>query len=255
MSRASAADRGGVRAASGRPGDPAGPGRPVDHPARDRPDGRARARRGAAGRQGAGRLPGRPSGALRPAPGRDRPRSRTARTLAELWTDVLEPGVQQGELDAVGGHPVQRRVVRDHPDAAAAAARRRRRQRPHLRARRRPGRTTGQPRPARRAGPAGPRRDRPGHVQPPLRAPRAARVRDLTAPAGRGPGLDRRASWPSAEAAAVRLRGAARRPAADAGTRPGPSWSGGIRGRPASCTTSSRPGPGSPGTASAPAAR
>ena len=67
--------------------------------------------------------------------------------------------------------------------------------------------------------------------------------------------------WIDAPAALQRRARRARRTptcwpgSANGGRRPGPSWSGGIPGRPRFSTASWRSGPGSPGTASAPAAR
>ena len=92
-------------------------------------------------------------------------------------------------------------------------------------------------------------------LQPALRAPRAARVRDLAAATGRGPGLDRHPARPAGRV----HRTGVRRPAGRAAPPPAGGlvrgWNAGTPGRPRSCTASWRCGPGSPGTGSGPAAR
>ena len=100
----------------------------------------------------------------------------------------------------------------------------------------------------RRAGAARHRRDRPGDVQPQLRAPRLARVRDLRPAAGGGPGLDRPAAGGAAHRghrhrALLRAAGGGpRRRLADAGLRP--SAAGAAAAVAARPLGADRPGPG-----------
>ena len=111
--------------------------------------------------------------------------------------------VPPGQLDAVRGHPLQRRVLRHHPEAAAAAGRGRRGQRAH----RRPGSRGRASWPASACSTAWTSstagRDRPGHLQPALRPPRPARVRDLHARGRVRTRTGSTVSWPQRERSGV----------------------------------------------------
>ena len=157
------------------------------------------------------------------------------------------------QLDVVGGHPFQWCVLRHHPEATATTRRGRRRQRPDRRAGI-PGRPAGQPRPVGRPGTAGDRRDRSGHLQPPLRPSRTARVRDLDTAARRGSPLDRPPAGRAGRGPEL-ITGNCSPDRRASETPPGPSSSTAIRCRRGRCITSWPGGRRSPAIASRPGVR